>query len=65
MEQLNIFLLRLFFLNNLLDILIEKEREKKEECRDNWTVSEYAFHNGMENAYSNMKREICIALVPD
>lgn len=56
---------RLIYLNNLLDILIEKEREKKEECRDNWTVSEYAFHNGMETAYSNIKREIRISLVPD
>lgn len=56
---------RLIYLNNLLDILIEKEREKKQECLNNWTVSEFAYHNGMETAYSNMKKEICICLVPD
>lgn len=58
MEELN-------NLANLLEILIEKEREEKEKHLNNWTVSEYAYHYGMETAYSNILREVrinsCIA----
>lgn len=58
MEELN-------NLKNLLQILIEKEREEKQKHLNNWTVSEYAYHYGMETAYSNILREVvnisCIA----
>lgn len=56
---------RLYFLNNLLTILIEKEREQKDKCLNNWTVSEFAYHNGKESAYSELKKEISICLVSD
>lgn len=51
-------------LYDICSILIEKEREEKEKHLNNWTVSEYAYHFGMETAYSNLKKELGIILSP-
>lgn len=47
-------------LDDLLVILVEKEREEKEKHLNNWTISEYSYHYGKETAYSNILKELRI-----
>lgn len=48
----------MYNLQTILNILIEREEEEKQKARDNWTVSEFAFHNGKCSAFKDILLEL-------
>lgn len=46
------------YLKQVLELLIDREEEEKQKARDNWTISEYAYHDGKLNAYRELINEV-------